>query len=219
MPFWLSTVVQSSEVPCCDVPQYETDSSPAPRCGQAGRSSNNPASKFIPHYINHAAVCGWIPDKLSQLIRSSTICTAAEDPLTGLEHSQYVVKLNAPQRVSSRRALGASRPKCTEFPLHSYCTSNRLTHFLHYIQFHRAKCATLRFAYEPRASWVEPLWGGERSPDWSENIFNVYHFKRRKKQNSFVVIIIYTKIKTLSNQKIAQLKKVKNKQTNKKSVQ
>lgn len=57
-------------------------------------SSNSAASKFILHYINHAAVCGWIPDKCSQFIRSSTICTAAEDPLTRLEHSQYVVKLN-----------------------------------------------------------------------------------------------------------------------------
>lgn len=95
-------------------------------------SRNSAASKFILHYITHAAVCGWIPDKRLQFIHFSTICTPAEDLLTRLEHSQYVVKLNVPQRVSSRRALGASRPRCTKFPLQRGSFHSSPTHFSHY---------------------------------------------------------------------------------------
>merc|ERR1712035_33355 len=43
-------------------------------------------SKFISYYTNRAAVCGKIPDKLSQFIPCSTICTAVEASLTRRVH-------------------------------------------------------------------------------------------------------------------------------------
>lgn len=92
---------------CCSI----TDSSPEPRCRQAAVATIQhqnlyPTTLTMPLFVAGSPTSS----------RPSTICTAAEDPLTRLEHSQYVVKLNAPQRVSSRLALGASRSKCTRFP-------------------------------------------------------------------------------------------------------